>query len=586
MQIITVGNGMIFTDSNNQDVGEASMANKNSKARQPVRRKSHLSNIIDRLYSEHHYILSLLDGLEKQALKLKPGKVPDYQLMLESVDYLTHYPDRYHHPREDLLFADMLKHDAAFSEHMERLQREHVTLRQYNNRLFTELSAVAGGAPVDRSELLSKLQRYIKGYRQHIAYESGEIFPRAKGSLRQAQLKKLDERTRYADDPLFGDNISNRYHRLGRDLNLRAATLRDDVLAKEFSALETTLQNLTRVSDLLPRAPKIPNVFRRASARPSWQARVMNTCTRALMKPVMRHGSLESLRAITERADEQGEKRLPPDLKTESVKRAGYRAEWIRIKGRRARKVLLYFPGGGFIIRTAVQHRVFVARICRAARVKALVVHYSLAPEVPFPGGLEDCLAAYHDLLRQGYDPANITIAGDSAGGGLVLSTLLALRDEGTALPANAIILSPLADLTYQGNSRKINRRADPVLPTHRIAAMQKMYIGDSAPDNRYVTPVLADFSGLPPMLGLVGSTEILLDDTLRAAGQASKGGVPFHLEIWEQMPHVFPIFGVLPESTVAIDRMARFINDGELDILPSCYGRHKPSRKEQRRLP
>ena len=560
------------------------MANKNSTARPPARRKSHLSNIIDRLYSEHRYILSLLDGLGQQALKLKPGKVPDYQLLLESVDYLTHYPDQYHHPREDLLFAGMLKQDAAFSKHMERLQREHASLRQYNNQLFAELSAVAEGAPVDRPELLLKLQRYIKGYRQHIAYESGEIFPNAKGSLRQAQLRKLDERTRYVNDPLFGDSISRRYHRLGRDLNLRAATLRDNVLAKEFSALETALQNLTRVSDMLPRIPSIPNIFRLTSARPSWQARMMNTCTRVVMKPVMRHGSLESLRAITVRADEQGERSLPPDLKTESVNRPDYRAEWIRIKGQRTKKVLLYFPGGGFIIRTAVQHRVFVARICRAARAKALLVHYSLAPEVPFPGGLEDCLAAYHDLLRQGHDPDDITIAGDSAGGGLVLSTLLALRDEGTALPANAITLSPLADLSYQGSSRKYNRRADPVLPVHRLAAMQKMYIGESQPDNRYISPVLADFSGLPPMLGLVGSTEILLDDTLRAADQAGKAGVPFNLEIWEQMPHVFAIFSVLPESTVAIDRMARFINDGELDLLPSCYGRHRPTRKEQRR--
>ncbi len=560
------------------------MANKNSTARPPVRRKGHLSNIIDGLCSEHSYILSLLDGLEQQALKLKPGKVPDYKLLLESVDYLTHYPDQYHHPREDLLFAGMLKNDAAFSKHMERLQREHAMLRQHNNRLFAELSAVAEGAPVERPELILKLQRYIKGYRAHIAYESNEIFPSARGSLRQAQLRKLDERTRYANDPLFGDNISRRYHRLGRDLNLRAATLRDDVLAKEYSALETALQNLTKVSDLLPQIPNIPNVFRLTSATPSWQARVMNTCTRMLMKPVMRHGSLESLRAITARADEQGEKNLPPDLKTESVNRADYRAEWIRIKGQRTRKVLLYFPGGGFIIRTAVQHRVFVARICRVARTKALLVHYSLAPEVPFPGGLEDCLAAYHDLLRQGHDPSDITIAGDSAGGGLVLSTLLALRDEGTALPANAIILSPLADLNHQGSSRKYNRRADPVLPVHRLAAMQKMYIGESPPDNRYISPVLADFSGLPPMLGVVGSTEILLDDTLRAADQASKAGVPFNLEIWEQMPHVFAIFSVLPESTVAIDRMASFINDSALDLLPSCYGRHKPTRKEQRR--
>jgi len=299
----------------------------------------------------------------------------------------------------------------------------------------------------------------------------------------------------------------------------------------------------------------------------------MNACTRTLMKPMMRFGSVESMRAMLGIMDEQQAKILPEDISAQTVRKAGYEGEWVRIAGKRPRKTILYFPGGGFVMRTPTQHKGFVAEICRAANARALLVHYRLAPEVPFPGGLEDCLAAYHDLLQQGVEPADITVAGDSAGGGLVLSTLLALRDEGTPLPANAVVLSPLADLTYTGGSRVFNKHRDPMLPTHRASQMHQVYIGEALPQDRFVSPVFADFDGFPPMLGQVGSTEILLDDTVRAAEQARKAGVPFFLEIWDQMPHVFPMFSMLPESEVALQRIADFINSGELDELPAKYG-------------
>jgi monoterpene epsilon-lactone hydrolase len=311
---------------------------------------------------------------------------------------------------------------------------------------------------------------------------------------------------------------------------------------------------------------------------PSWQARVMNTCTRLMMKPMMRFGTVESMRSMTATFDEQLEGNMPADINARQVSGPGYEGEWVRIGKSRPKKVILYFPGGGFIMRMAVQHKAFVAKICRAANAKALLVHYRLAPEIPFPGGLEDCLAAYHDLLAQGFQAKDITLAGDSAGGGLVLSTLLALRDEGTALPKNAIILSPLADLTYSGKSRKFNKHRDPVLPTRRSSEMHALYIGEAVPEDRFISPIFADFDDLPPLLGMVGSTEILLDDTIRAAEKAAEAEVPFFLEIWEEMPHVFPIFTILPESQVAIDRMAEFIANSELDLLPAQYGRHSSS--------
>jgi monoterpene epsilon-lactone hydrolase len=164
------------------------------------------------------------------------------------------------------------------------------------------------------------------------------------------------------------------------------------------------------------------------------------------------------------------------------------------------------------------------------------------------------------------------------------LSTLLALRDEGSPMPAGAIVLSPLADLSYSGESREFNKRRDPMLPNHRASHMHQIYMGDALPEDRYVSPVLADFEGLPPILGQVGSTEILLDDTIRAAAQAEKVGVPFYLEIWEEMPHVFPMLGILPESQVAIDRMGEFIINGTLDELPPRHGSSDPGFGRPRR--
>lgn len=306
---------------------------------------------------------------------------------------------------------------------------------------------------------------------------------------------------------------------------------------------------------------------------PSWQARLMNACTRTLTKPLMRFGTLGSVRAMADTMDEQQERMLPEDIQVREVERKDYNGEWVRIAGSTARRTILYLPGGAFVMRTRNAHKGFVAKICREAAAKALVVHYRLAPETPFPGGLEDCLAAYHHLLRQGIKPETITIAGDSAGGGLVLSTLLALRDEGTPLPVNAVVLSPLADLTYSGASRKFNKRRDPMLPTSRASQMHQVYIGEALPEDRYISPVLADFDGLPPLLGMVGSTEILLDDTVRAARQARQAGVPFFLDIWSEMPHVFPMVGVLPEAGVAIGRIAEFIRESTLEELPPNYG-------------
>jgi monoterpene epsilon-lactone hydrolase len=546
-----------------------------------------LAGIIATLYSEHAYIGALLDRLEQEAGRLEATKIPDYALLLEMIDYLTQYPDQYHHPREDLLFDSLSSRKSGFESQVERLRREHQALHGYNDELFAELSEVARGRRVDRPELLRKLRRYVKGYRQHLEYESTEIFPEAQGTLTPKELAKLADKTRFVDDPLFGGELQRRYHRLGRRLRTTVDGLQADLVAGEFDLIQSIIERVSELADsaaefgeningsmlssLQTRADRLRALFGLAP-RPSWQARVMNSCTRVMMKPLMRFGSVESMRRMTGAFEEQQARSLADDIQLRPVENAAYAGEWVSIRGTRPTKVILYFPGGGFIMGATVQHKAFVARICRAARRKALVIDYRLAPETPFPGGLEDCIAAYHDLLSQGYPPEDITVAGDSAGGGLVLSTLLALRDEGTPQPGNAVVLSPLTDLTYSGESRRTNKHRDPMLPTHRASEMHQIYIGEVPPEDRFISPVFADFEGLPPMLGQVGSTEILLDDTVRAAAQAKAAGVPFHLEVWNEMPHVFPLFAMLPESQVAVDRMGEFIQTGKLGALPSKY--------------
>lgn len=230
--------------------GVYSYSKRGPEKKSPVR-DDPLQDILETLYSEHRYISSLLDTLEWQAARLKPGKVPDYHLLHDIVDYLTHYPDVYHHPREDLLFASMLKQDKGFRERLDRLQREHQALQHYNRELLGELSQITEGRRVDRPGLLQRIKRYTAGYRQHIDYESSEIFPQAKGHLSTRDLEKLSEKTRYINDPLFGGDIQRQYRRLERSLQGRVEVLGQGLIAREMSGIEATIENLSALVDTL-----------------------------------------------------------------------------------------------------------------------------------------------------------------------------------------------------------------------------------------------------------------------------------------------------------------------------------------------
>jgi hemerythrin-like domain-containing protein len=235
--------------------------------RKSAPREDPLQDILETLYSEHRYISSLLDSLEQQAEKLKPGKVPDYYLLLEIIDYLTHYPDQYHHPREDLLFSGMLKNDSKFRAKLDRLEREHETLHSFTHELFNELTRVKEGRPVHRPELLRRISGYISGYRKHIDYENRQVFPRARGGLTAADLKKLNAKTRYIDDPLFGGQVQYQYRRLGRNLQARVEVASQDLIVREMTGIESFIENLSGLVDTLDQLKDTVNKRRRDSWR-------------------------------------------------------------------------------------------------------------------------------------------------------------------------------------------------------------------------------------------------------------------------------------------------------------------------------
>jgi acetyl esterase/lipase len=250
-----------------------------------------------------------------------------------------------------------------------------------------------------------------------------------------------------------------------------------------------------------------------------------------------------------------------PDVRSETVEAGGVSADWIETPGADASRALLYLHGGGYVIGSVDTHRDLASRIARAAGVRALSVDYRLAPENPHPAAVEDSTAAYRWLLEQGLEPGRVVIAGDSAGGGLTIATLVALRDAGDPLPAAGVCLSPWVDLEGIGESMTNRAELDPLVQLDGLVQMARLYLGELDPRTPLAAPLYADLGGLPPLLIQVGTAETLLDDATRVAEKARAAGVDVTLEPWEDMIHVWQIFASqLPEAREAIDRIGEFI--------------------------
>lgn len=253
---------------------------------------------------------------------------------------------------------------------------------------------------------------------------------------------------------------------------------------------------------------------------------------------------------------------LSPFTKTSTVNTGSCLGELIQHKHARKTHAILYMHGGGFTTGSPDTHRLIAERLSFAARASVLLVDYRLAPEHPFPAALDDCVSAYQWLLKTGFSPRNLALAGDSAGGGLALSTLIRLKEVYSPLPASATLFSPWTDLTMSGDSIKTNAKKEAMLSTDWMQLMAQHYAGNQL-NNPLCSPLFADLSELPPILIQVDESEVLLDDSRRLATKLHEQGVVTRINIWHGMWHVWQTFvRFVPEANKAVDQAGEFIQE------------------------
>ncbi|MDR5810759.1 alpha/beta hydrolase [Caballeronia sp. LZ019] len=250
--------------------------------------------------------------------------------------------------------------------------------------------------------------------------------------------------------------------------------------------------------------------------------------------------------------------------------------EWLRTA--EPRSTILYLHGGGYYFCSPRSHRAISFGLAVRAHADVLSVDYRLAPEHRFPAAVDDAIAAYRALVGDEIAPRSIVIAGDSAGGGLALATALALRDAGDALPAGIVLFSPWTDLTCSGASMQANEGRDPMFHAAVFPKVAAQYLGEADARHPYASPLFGAFEGLPPLLIHVADTELLLDDSTRAADKARKAGVHVNLRIWRNVPHIFQIWApFMPEAREALSQAARFIDAVTSVPATASAGIHRP---------
>lgn len=252
----------------------------------------------------------------------------------------------------------------------------------------------------------------------------------------------------------------------------------------------------------------------------------------------------------------------------------GVREEAVALAGRPALRfepeagaapgaVLLYFHGGSWVVGSPAASRTLTAALVQRAGIAAYSLEYRLAPEHPFPAAIEDAVAAYRELLGRGFSPERIAFAGDSAGGGLTVDSILAARDASLPLPGAAVTFSGGFDQTRSGESMTTKAAKDPLLSRESLVPLSRLYVGEQDRRQPLLSPVFADLAGLPPLLLQVGSNEILLDDSVRLAARAAADEVDVTLDVTAGVPHVFQLYmGELEEADAALDRAARFLTE------------------------
>ncbi len=262
------------------------------------------------------------------------------------------------------------------------------------------------------------------------------------------------------------------------------------------------------------------------------------------------------------RIEEVGERFPAPEAaEVVAVTVAGRPAEWVAAPGSHADRAVLYLHGGGYVIGSCNTHRNLAYNLSAASKARVLLLDYRLAPEEPFPAPVEDAVGAYGWLLDQGFAPARLAVAGDSAGGGLTVAALVALRYRGQPLPAAGLCLSPWVDMEGVGASMAAKADEDPSLNQDLLLWFSERYLAGADPRAPLAAPIYADLAGLPPLLVQVGTAEVLLDDSLRLVERARAAGVDVSLDIAHDMIHVWHLFApILDEAGEAIARAGAFL--------------------------
>jgi monoterpene epsilon-lactone hydrolase len=271
------------------------------------------------------------------------------------------------------------------------------------------------------------------------------------------------------------------------------------------------------------------------------------------------NGDLATLRS----GFEEAMRHIPiaADVQKADVDLGGVGAIDVSIDGADSSSVILYFHGGVYVIGSAAATVPLVSDLARRSHAKVVSVDYRLAPENPYPAALEDARTAYEGLLSKGVEPSSIAISGESAGGGLAVALLLAIRDAGMPMPSSAFVMSPYADLTLSGRTMVDKQDVDPLFTEETLRRRVGDYVAGAIPSDPFISPVFGDLRGLPPMLIQVGSHEVLLSDAIRLAGQAAEADVAIALEVTPGVPHVFQAYAaVLEEGNTALNRAAKFL--------------------------
>jgi epsilon-lactone hydrolase len=293
----------------------------------------------------------------------------------------------------------------------------------------------------------------------------------------------------------------------------------------------------------------------------SWQARTMKSLLHAkrFLAQKVDPSDIETGRVSLETAGEV----FRPIIHIDhiGILANGVSGEWVIPAGIGSERVILYLHGGAYNAGSSRSHRALAANIAYAAHARALTIDYRLAPEHPYPAALVDAFSAYKWLLEQGIHSEQIVITGDSAGGGLTIALLVALRERRQAMPAAAVVLSPWTDLSDGGKSWHENARVDYVINGPKLKEAARIYLKGRDPKTPFASPIHANLEGLPPLLIQVGSEEVLLSDSIRLAENARLSGVDVTLDIWEGMQHVWHFAaGFVPEARQAIDKIGEFI--------------------------